>query len=264
MKKTKKYLGTLLVVLMTFSLSACSKTTNQSQESQKVELTISAASSLKDAMDELKNIYLNDNKNVDITYNLGSSGSLQKQIENGAEVDLFISAGVKQMDELEKGDLLLDESRRDLLGNEIVLIVPSDSSFTADFKNLNIDEIDKIAVGEPSSVPVGQYTEEVFNKFNISHKIKSKIIYAKDVKEVLNWVETGNVDAGVVYESDAKLSDKVKKVAVAPEGSHKPIVYPASVIKESKNTKEAKAFLDFLSSEKAKEVFEKHGFIFLD
>ena len=259
----KKYLSGLLVIVMSLAITACGKTTDQSQESQKVELTISAAASLKDAMDEINNLYLKENNNVNITYNFGSSGSLQKQIENGAEVDVFISAGKKQMDELEKQSLLLDESTLDLLGNKLVLIVPSDSSLSTNFENLDIDKIDKFAVGEPSSVPVGQYTEEVFNKFNISDKIKSNIVYAKDVKEVLNWVETGNADAGAVYKSDAIVSEKVKEIAQAPEGSHKQIVYPASVIKESKNTKEAKEFLDFLSSEKAKEVFEKYGFIFL-
>ena len=114
------------------------------------------------------------------------------------------------------------------------------------------------------TVPCGQYAEEVLNKLGMFEKVKQKAVFGKDVKEILAWVETGNADAGVVYETDAKVSPKVKIVAIAPEGSHKPIVYPTAVIKSSKNIEASKEFLKFLSEQQSKTVFERYGFAFLN
>lgn len=229
-----------------------------------VDLTISVAASLKDVMKEIKEVYQKENPNITLTFNFGSSGSLQKQIEQGAEVDVFISAATKQMDELEDKGLIIEDTRRDFLENKIVLIVPLDSSGINNFNDLLQDKVKKIGIGEPKSVPAGQYSEQVLTNLDIIDSLKSKFVYAKDVKEVLLWVETGNVDAGMVYETDAKVSDKVKVVARAPEGSHKPVYYPAAVIKESKNREAAKDFVNFLYSSKAKPIFEKYGFIFIE
>lgn len=272
MFRIKSYLGMVLVWIMVFIFTACGNTSVDigkvtqnvaTSPVAKVNLIVSAAASLKDAMNELKDVYNKEATNVNITYNFGSAGSLQQQIENGADVDLFISAAQKQMDALKDKELLEDETKKNLLGNSLVLIVPKDSELSVNFEELVGDKVKKLALGEPKSVPIGQYTEEVFSKLNIVEKVKVKSVYGKDVKEVLTWVETGNVDAGIVYETDAKVSQKVKKVAEAPEGSHRPIVYPASVIKASKNKEAARSYLNFLSGEKGKEVFEKYGFKFL-
>lgn len=275
MNKIRNFAAMILVFIMIFVFTACGTSPNgdgKANEAVKVvgtpvktqvNITVSAASSLKDAMNELKDVYAKEKSEVNITYNFGSAGSIQQQIENGANVDLFISAAQKQMDALKEKGLLEDVTRKDLLGNSLVLIVPKDSSLTATFEELAMDKVKKLALGEPGTTPAGQYAEDVFKKFNILDKIKTKVIYAKDVKEVLTWVETGNVDAGIVYETDAKASQKVKKIADAPAESHKPILYPASVIKSSKNLDRAKAYLDFLSGDKGKVVFEKYGFKFL-
>ncbi|GAB6274024.1 MAG: molybdate ABC transporter substrate-binding protein [Peptococcaceae bacterium] len=263
----------ILLLVAAFILAVltagCSKTPAEKDqetpkdEASQVTLTVSAAASLKDAMNEIKDIYTKEKPEVKITNIFASSGSLQRQIENGADVDVFISAANKQMDALETKRLLEDGTRKTLLGNSLVLIIPKDSSLVSSFEDLTQDKVKKIALGELKSVPAGQYAEDLFTKMKILDKIKTKAVYGKDVKEVLTWVETGNVDAGVVYLTDAKVSQKVKQVAVAPEGSHKPIVYPASVIKSSKHKAEAKAFLDFLSGEKAESIFEKYGYKFL-
>ena len=229
-----------------------------------VNLTVSAAASLKDVMEEIKEIYEKENLNITLTYNFGSSGSLQKQIEQGAEVDVFISAATKQMDELEDKGLIIEDTRKGFLENKIVLIVPLESSEITDFKDLLEDNVKKIGIGEPKSVPAGQYGEEALTNLNIIDSLNSKFVYAKDVKEVLMWAETGNIDAGLVYETDAKASNKVKVVARAPEGSHRPIYYPAAVIKENKNQEAAKDFVNYLYSSKAKPIFEKYGFIFIE
>lgn len=263
------FLLALVICVTVFSTSCAisnvdtSNTPESSKGAKPAELTISAAASLKDAMGEIKAAYEKENSEVTITYNFGSSGSLQKQIEQGAAVDVFLSAATKQMDELKDKGLIIEDTRKDFLKNKIVLIVPVGSSGVTDFKDLLTDKVKKIGLGEPKSVPVGQYGEEVLKKLDIIDSVNSKIVYAKDVKEVLAWVETGNADAGIVYETDTKVSDKVKLVARAPEGSHKPVYYPAAVIKESKNQDAAKDFVNFLYSSEAKPMFEKYGFVFM-
>lgn len=227
----------------------------------KTELTISAAASLKDAINEVKALYLQEKPQSKITINLASSGTLEQQIQQGAEVDVFISAAVSNMNNLKDKGLLNNGAVKDLLGNRIVLIVPKSSKLSlSSFSDVLEPSIKKIALGEPKSVPVGKYAEDVFTKLNILTKVKDKTVYAKDVKEVLTWVETGNVDAGVVYSTDAKVSSKVRVIVTAPANSHKPIVYPAAVLKASKSSVAAKDFWNFLSSAKAKAVFEKYGF----
>ncbi|MFL0198256.1 molybdate ABC transporter substrate-binding protein [Clostridium sp. WILCCON 0269] len=266
MNRNKKILSSILFLLIVFFSVGCGNTTGSSDNkksdaaAKKVTLTISAAASLKDSMNEVKELYAKDNSNVTITYNFGASGTLQKQIEQGAPADIFISAAAKQMDELKNKNLLVNDTIANLLQNDVVLVVPKDSSAVKSFQDLAGDAVKKVALGEPKSVPAGQYGEEVLTNLNILDKVKLKAVYGKDVKEVLTWVETGNADAGIVYKTDALISDKVKVVATAPENSHKAVVYPVAVIKDSKNVEAAKSFLKFLSGDKAKEVFKKYGF----
>jgi len=268
MIKIKKALITFGLISTIGVTAGCSKIEKEfitDVEAEPVTLTISAAASLKDSFEELKEIYVGENKNITITYNFGSSGALQKQIEQGAEADIFVSAANKQMDTLKSADLIVNDSLFTLLESSVVLVVPNDSDLTtiSDFKDLTDDSVKRIALGEPSSVPAGQYAEEVLANFGVLDQVKDKAVYAKDVKEVLTWVESGNVEAGIVYRSDAKTSDKVKVIAKATEDSHSPVEYPAAIIAESKNQEEAKKFLEFLCSDKAKEVFEKYGFKFI-
>ncbi len=271
MERFKRIVMLMIVVSLFTLIAACGQTDSEQSKVQIAEkdakpitLTVSAAASLKAAMEEIKEIYTKEKSNVSIAFNFGSSGALQQQIEQGAEVDVFISAATKQMDVLKDKGLIINDTSKNFLENNVVLVVPKDSSVVTDFKDLTSDKVNKIGLGEPKSVPAGQYAEEVLIKLGILDSIKSKAVYGNDVKEVLTWVETGNADAGLVYETDTKISDKVKIVAKAPEGSHKPVYYPAAVIKDSKNVKDAKDFIDFLYGSKAKTVFEKYGFVFLE
>lgn len=259
MKHIQKRLFISLVITILLFSTACGKVVPESE----VSLTISAAASLKGAMEEVKAAYAEEKPNVILTCNFGSSGSLQQQIEQGAEVDVFFSAAAKQMDALQEKGLIVEDTRKNILENKIVLIVPKDVTSVTDFNDLTSDNVKKIALGETKSVPVGQYSEEVLKKLNLMDTIESKVVFGKDVKEVLTWVETGNADAGMVYETDSITSEKVRVVAYAPEGSHKPVVYPAAVIKDSKNIDASKNFISFLCSEKAKSIFEKYGFAFI-
>jgi molybdate transport system substrate-binding protein len=165
------------------------------------------------------------------------------------------------MKALEDKDLLESGTDKDLLGNSVVLVVPATgSSAVADFNSLANASVKKIAIGDPDAAPCGKYTEQVFKTLGLTDKVKSKLVLGKDVRTVLTYVESGNVDAGVVYTSDAKTSDKVKVVATADDSSHDPIVYPVAVIKGSKNLTAAKAFEDFLFSDGAKAIYQKYDF----
>ena len=225
------------------------------------ELTVSAAISLKDALDEAKQIYTKEHADVAIAINYGASGTLQLQIEQGAPVDVFLSAAPKQMDALETKGLLLAGTRRDLLQNEVVLVVPKDSKLgLRSFQDLTRADVKQVALGEPTTVPAGQYAKETLTSLGIYDAVNAKAVLAKDVRQVLTYVETGNVDAGIVYATDAASSSKVTVVATAPPKSHAPVIYPGAVIKASKNPEAAKAFLDFLAGPRGAAVFQKYGF----
>jgi molybdate transport system substrate-binding protein len=251
-------LGVLLVLLLG---AATVFPAGPAPQTAKADLTVSAAISLKDALDETKQLYTTANPSVSIATNYGASGTLQLQIEQGAPVDVFLSAAPKQMDALESKGLLLEGTRKDLLRNEVVLIVPKDSTLgITGFRDLLKPEVKKVALGEPVSVPAGKYAQDVLTSLGIYDQVNAKAVLAKDVRQVLTYVETGDVDAGIVYKTDALSSAKVKVVVQAPADSHAPVIYPVAVIKASKNAEAAKAFEDFLSGPQARAVFEKYGF----
>lgn len=231
-----------------------------SVKQENVQLTISAAASLKDALSEIVTIYSQAKSNVAIRNNFGSSGNLQQQIINGAPVDVFISAAAKQMDELQKKGLIIPDTRRDLLSNRLVLIVPADKNDISDLKDLTTANIKRIAIGDPRSVPVGQYAEQALTKLELFQDVQSKFVLGNNVRQVLQFVESGNAQAGIVYATDVKTSTKVKVVQVLDARLHKPIVYPIAVLQKSTNQPSAKSYLEFLSSEPAKTIFEKYGF----
>lgn len=255
-----------LISLLLFSLAVagCTSSENgdkaQENASQK-EVYIVAAASMTDAVKEIGANYEKQHPDVKLMYNFGSSGALQSQIEQGAPADVFISAAQKQMNALEEENLIDKATRKDLLENKVVLIVPKNSTLVLDdFAAAATDKVSKIALGEPKSVPVGQYSEEIFTNLNVWADIKAKAVYASDVRQVLSWVETGEVDCGVVYATDAAISNKVKVLLEAPSGTHKPVVYPAAMVSSSKNPEIAKDFLAYLSQDEQKAILAKYGF----
>jgi molybdate transport system substrate-binding protein len=230
-------------------------------EKQPVTLNVSAASSLIDVIKEINSCYKEKNPSITITPNFASSGTLQKQIENGAPCDVFISAGVDQMDALEKQELLLTDTRKNLLNNKIVLIVPSDSTLNlTGFKDLTNDKVKKVAIGDPKSAPIGKYGQQAFDLLGITVQLQPKYVIGADARGILSYVESGNVDAGVVYSTDALTSTKVKIVANAPDEINARIVYPVAVIKASQNYDAAKDYVYLLFTKQAKSIFEKYGF----
>jgi molybdate transport system substrate-binding protein len=256
MKKLWIILG--LLVFSTVFVMGCGKD-KPNAAPLPVSLTVSAAASLQDASAELKTSFEEKNKNITITYNLAASGTLQKQIEEGAPADLFISAGKAQMDALSQKGLIAEESRKDLLGNELVLIAGKDSKL-AKFEELTSASVNKISIGTPETVPAGMYAKETLTALKLWDQLQPKMVLAKDVRQVLTYVETGNVDVGLVYRTDATTSSNVKIVSAAPAGSSAPIVYPMAVIKSTKHQIEAESFAASLTSDDAVKVFEKYGF----
>ncbi|HXA57132.1 MAG TPA: molybdate ABC transporter substrate-binding protein [Candidatus Acidoferrum sp.] len=227
---------------------------------QQKDLTVSAAVSLKDALDEIGPPFTAQ-QGVALHFNLGASGTLQQQIVQGAPVDVYISASPDQMDALAKQDFLLGGTRQDLVRNSIVLIVPvSGASSVTGFKDLTKADVKFVAIGEPQTVPAGRYAQEVLTHFGLYDSLKPKFVFGKDVRSVLTYVASGNADAGIVYSTDAKTSEEIKVVASAPEDSHSPVIYPVAVIKSSKNADAAKSLVAFLLSAKAQAIFQKYGF----
>lgn len=242
-----------LFIMILIICSGCSKALEKD-----IELTVSAAASIQDALDELKTQFERQHNGIKITYNFGSSGALQQQITKGAPVDLFLSASEEQFMKLENNGYI--EKKDILVGNEIVLIVPKgkDKEIKT-FEDLSF-KTKKISIGIPETVPAGMYAKEYLENLNLWDKLKDKIVYAKDVRQVLTYVETNNVDAGIVYKTDALQSESILISTIADSSLHTDIVYPVGIIKSSKHPTESNLFYKFLQSKQAMEIFEQYGF----
>lgn len=227
----------------------------------KSEITVSAAISLKDSLDAIGKMYEEKHPDVTVRLNYGGSGTLQRQIEQGAPVDVFFSAAEKQMDDLQDKGLVASGSRRDVVSNELVLIAPAANTTLRGFQDLALPGVKVVALGEPKTVPAGLYARQTLEHLGLLAQVEKKAVLAKDVRAVLTYVETGNADAGIVYRTDAESSTKVRIVAVTPNDSHDPIVYPAAILKSAKNSSGAALFLAFLLGPDSRAVFLKHGFL---
>jgi molybdate transport system substrate-binding protein len=226
---------------------------------QHTVLTLSVAASMQDAIAEAETVYQRDHADVEFRNNFGGSGALVQQIESGAPVDAFFSAAAKPMDDLQANGLVAPGTRHDLLLNTLVLIAPRDSKLRG-FEGLTDKSVRTIALGDPGSVPAGRYGQQTLTALHLFDQVKSKLVLAKDVRQVLAYVETGNADAGIVYATDAEISNRVRIVATAPDWSHDRIVYPMAVVKTSHNEEAARRFIEFLGTPAAKAIFIKHGF----
>jgi len=265
----KKQLLFILILLMAV-LSACSgksddsssdkKDTTKKDTSEKVELTVSAAVSLTDALEEMQKDFEKEH-NVSMKFNLGSSGTLAQQIQQGAPADVFISANQEWMDKLEESKDIRKSTRTDVTGNSIVLVAKKgEKPAVTKIKDITPKTAGQIAIGNPDSVPAGEYTKETLEHLKKWDALKDNFIMGKDVRQVLTYTETGNAEIGFVYSSDAKISDKVDILDTADKSWHESITYPAAVTSDTKHQKQAKAFVDYLESDKGQEILKKYGF----
>ncbi|MBD2156158.1 molybdate ABC transporter substrate-binding protein [Leptolyngbya sp. FACHB-16] len=232
-----------------------------SAKAQDTTLLIAAAASLQDVLEELDPVFKAAHDGIIINYNFAASGPLQQQIEQGSPADVFISAGKRQMDALQSQNLIVADTRRNILTNSLVLVVPKDSTLgLRDFRQLTSSTVEKISVGEPRSVPAGQYAEELFTNLGVLEQLRSKFVYGNSVRNVLSTVESGNADAGIVYATDARASEQIAHVATASDSLHSPIVYPMAVIAASRHQDAARTYAQFLTSPEAQAVFRRYGF----
>jgi len=228
---------------------------------QKKEIIVSAAASLRDAFQEIGAIY-EKQTGVKPNFNFAASGVLQQQIETGAPVDVFASAAQQQMDNIQKKGLLQDETRKNFTGNSLVLIVPANSKLgIKSFEDIADAKVARIAIGSPKTVPAGQYAQDALTAMKLWDKLQPRFIPAENVRQVLDYVSRDEVDAGLVYASDAAVGgDKIRVVAQAPKGTHEPIIYPIAVLKDSANKADAVKFIELTQSKTGKDILIKYGF----
>ena len=246
----------VIVLCCLFSTSFIVETSTAS------DITVSAALSLKAPFEEMGRIYERQHKGSRVVFNFGPSGALQKQIEAGAPVDVFASASPKEMDGLEGSGFMIKPTRADFAGNTIVLITASKARVAvSSLGDLKKKEIERIAIGNPATVPAGKYSEEALKNLGLWEHLKMKVIFAEHVRQVMDYVARGEVDAGMVFLTDAVArSSDLKIITEAPASSHKSVVYSIAVIKGSKNEAAAKSFISLVLSKEGKEVLRKHGF----
>lgn len=228
------------------------------------EMLVSAAVSLTDALKEIGKAYESKGKNK-VRFNFGASSDLARQIDEGAPVDLFFSADLEKMELLEKKGRIERGSQKNLLSNQLVIVVPRDSKLTVrSSRDLLRADVKRIALAEPSSVPAGIYAKKYLESEGVWEKVKDKVVPVLDVRAALASVESGNVEAGIVYRTDAAISKKVKVLYEVPREKGPKIVYPVALIKESRNKEAARDFVRFLLSDTGKRIFEKYGFTVLE
>jgi molybdate transport system substrate-binding protein len=258
-----RWAAMFLVAVMVFGMmvaGAIAGCTARSNVPLSQNLTLSAAASLQNALTAIDPLFKQGHAHTAIAYNWGASGALQQQIEQGAPADLFFPASPQQMDALAEQGLIRNGSRRDLLGNQLVLIAPQRSALKG-FEDLKSLSSGRIAVGEFASVPAGQYAQATLTYFKLLPQLSSQLVFFNNVRGVLAAVESGNADAGLVYLSDAQLSKQVKIVAAAPPQSHPPIIYPIALLQRSEQAVAAQAYIDFLITPAAAQIFQQFGFI---
>lgn len=242
----------LLGLLLALMLAACAKPQTQT-------VTVSAAASLGGVMAELKSGFEAHTPGVQVLVNLGSSGALARQIEQGAPVDLFLAAAPAPVDRLVQLGLVEPGSAWTVATNRVVL-VRARSGVTPLAGWRDLDGVERIALGNPEHVPAGQYGLAVLQALGLNEKLRNRLVYGEDVRQVLRFVESGEVGAGIVYSTDARSSSKLTLVAEAPPGSHPAIRYPMALLKNAPNQLAARQLADFLRSDRGREVFVRHGF----
>jgi molybdate transport system substrate-binding protein len=227
------------------------------------EVTLSVAISMKEVVEELGRRFMTARPGVTLRYNLGSSGELQKQIEAGAPVDLFVSAAPRQMDELEKKGLLVATTRRVFARNVLTVVKPADSRIDVTKPSDLLDaRVTKIVIGNPKTVPVGQYAEESLRALGLWERLQPRLVVAENVRQALDYVARGEVDAGFVYTTDAATRARQVKEAFRPaEDTYRPIVYPVAVVAGAKHPAIAQAYIDVLLSRDGQAVLARFGFL---
>jgi molybdate transport system substrate-binding protein len=226
------------------------------------ELTLSVAISMKEAVAEMGRRFAEGRRAVTVRYNFGGSGELQKQIEAGAPIDVFVSAAAWPMDELERRGFVIPGSRRDFARNTLVVVTPADTRFPlAGPADLAGPRVGRIVIGNPRTVPAGQYARESLRALRLWDRVESRLVFAENVRQALEYVARGEVDAGLVYATDLGVrAGRVKEAFRPPEDTYRPIVYPVAVVTGSRHRELAMAFVGLLTGAEGQAVLAKFGF----
>ncbi|MDQ1275584.1 MAG: molybdate transport system substrate-binding protein [Euryarchaeota archaeon] len=271
----KKGLIVLLVLLGVFLAIGCAENGSEAanetstpvaeetpvSEQESEAIIVSAAASLTEAFTDMESQFEAENPGVDVNFNFAGSGNLRTQIEGGAPVDVFASADEKNMDILAGEELIDNSTRKDFAQNSLVLIVPANSDLNiTGIEDLTSPEVGRIAIGNPDTAPVGKYTTQTLTEAGIWDQLENKTVLADDVKQVLVYVERGEVDAGFVYMTDAKTADPETIKIVTNVTVSTPISYPIAVVSVSENKEEAQSFLNYVTGEEGQEILEEYGF----
>lgn len=228
----------------------------------RVEVLVSAAASLQDALREAVAEFTREHPGITVRFNFGSSGALAQQIAAGAPADLFIAAGQQPVDMLVGKGLVEPTAVQVLARNQVVLIAPrGGNEAIRGWQDLQAEGVRRIAIGDPAHVPAGQYGRQVLEHLGLWVAVSPKLVLDQDVRQVLHHVAAGEAQAGIVYRTDAARSDRVVVVAEAPPGSHRPVAYPLAVLKDARHPAEARALAAFLLSDRGQAFLERHGFL---
>lgn len=262
MKKARSFAILFLAfIMLSFTFQNPIQTQAKLKGSNDVRLTISAAASLKDVLNDVFKEFHAKNHNITVDYNFGGSGTLEKQIESGAPADIFLSADTKNVDKLDNKKLVVKSSIKVFAANQLVLITSKKNPLKIkSINDITKSTVDPIGLGTPIAVPAGDYAIQSLTYYKLWDKVKSKTVYGNDVKQVFYYVQSGNTPVGFVYMTDAINKDGITIVQTVPDKSHKPIQYEGAIVSGSSNSDAAKLYMDFLFSDTAKSLFTKYGF----
>ncbi len=247
--------GSVAIVLSLLLLSGCSPDAAADEE---VELTVSVAASLREVAEELATRYMAGHPDITIRNNTGASGALQQQILNGAGVDIFLPAAMRPMRELVVAGRVDSAAVALFARNELVLIARHGSNLVNSVDDLSGPTVERVAVGTPASVPAGDYAVDALRELGLWEAVEQKAVFGSSVRQVLAYVELGEVDAGIVYSTDAGTSDRVRVVVSIPLRTR--VEYPVAILNDSEHPLEARRYLEFLLSPQAGEILTRHGF----
>ncbi|WP_088815985.1 MULTISPECIES: molybdate ABC transporter substrate-binding protein [Listeria] len=251
----------ILFFAVLFVLAGCSNQAGTASE-KPIELHISVAASLKDVMEDVKTDYEKAHKNVKLTFDFAGSGQIKERVKNGAPIDGVLLASEKDMDDLKAQTT----DKQQFAKNTLVLIVPSKNAAETNTKDIAklLPTFDKIAIGNPESVPAGKYAEETMENLGVYDALKEELVLASDVRQTLAYVASGNAQAGFVYKTDALISKDVKVLQAVPDDLHSQIGYYSGVLKDADEPDQVAKFLDYMASDAGQKVLAKYGFLNID
>ena len=229
------------------------------QAPAEVEIIVAAAQSLSKSLTEAKEAFEKANPNITVTFNFASSGVLQQQIEQGAAVDVYVSAAQANMDDLVAKGLVDQSAVRPFVSNKMVLVRNKEGSDVVKTWE-DLVKAERVAMGDPAHMPIGKSTVQLLENLGIWDEVQDNVVLGENVGQVLSFVESGEVDAGIVFQTDAMSSDKVVVLAEAPAGTHDPFDYPIAVLKNSQHPDAAQTFVDFMCSDEGLAIMAKYGF----